>query len=116
MDETSQPLELLLTVTRDGSRTLGAQIEDGLRQAIRGGALKAGAEVPSGNRTVTLSADRTAPASVASTVTVTTFAVPVTVLTTTEAEAVVGRPLTPMSAAGVARRTARRNYKRKKKR
>ena len=47
MDETSQPLELLLTVTRDGSRTLGAQIEDGLRQAIRGGALKAGAEVPS---------------------------------------------------------------------
>ncbi len=47
MDETSQPLELLLTVTRDGSRTLGAQIEDGLRQAIRGGALKAGTQVPS---------------------------------------------------------------------
>ena len=47
MDETSQPLELLLTVTRDGSRTLGAQIEDGLRQAIRTGALKAGAQVPS---------------------------------------------------------------------
>ena len=47
MDETSQPLELLLTVTRDGSRTLGAQIEDGLRQAIREGALKAGTQVPS---------------------------------------------------------------------
>ena len=44
------------------------------------------------------------------------LAVPATLLTTTEAEAVVGRPLTPMSAAGVARRTARRNYKRKKKR
>jgi hypothetical protein len=43
------------------------------------------------------------------------LAVPATVLTTTEAEAVVGRPLTPMSAAGVARRTARRNYKKKKK-
>ncbi len=47
MNETSQPLELLLGVTRDGSRTLGAQIEDGLRQAIREGALKAGAQVPS---------------------------------------------------------------------
>jgi GntR family transcriptional regulator / MocR family aminotransferase len=47
LDETSQPLELLLTVTRDGSRTLGAQIEDGLRQAIREGALKAGTQVPS---------------------------------------------------------------------
>jgi GntR family transcriptional regulator/MocR family aminotransferase len=47
LDETSQPLELLLAVTRDGSRTLGAQIEDGLRQAIRGGVLKAGAQVPS---------------------------------------------------------------------
>jgi hypothetical protein len=45
-----------------------------------------------------------------------TLAVPATVLTATEAEAVIGRPLTPMSAAGVARRTARRNYKKKKKR
>jgi GntR family transcriptional regulator/MocR family aminotransferase len=47
LDETSQPLELLLSVNRDGSRTLGAQLEDGLRQAIRDGSLKAGARVPS---------------------------------------------------------------------
>ena len=43
------------------------------------------------------------------------LAVPATVLTTTEAEAVVGRPLTPMSAAGVARRANRRGYKKKNK-
>ena len=43
------------------------------------------------------------------------LAVPATLLTTTEAEAVVGRPLTPMSAAGVARRADRRGYKKKKK-
>src|SRR4051794_8497798 len=47
LDETSQPVELLLSVTRDGSRTLGAQIEDALRQAIRDGSLRAGARVPS---------------------------------------------------------------------
>jgi GntR family transcriptional regulator / MocR family aminotransferase len=47
LDETSQPLELLLSVTRNGPRTLGAQIEDQLRRAIRDGALKAGARVPS---------------------------------------------------------------------
>jgi GntR family transcriptional regulator/MocR family aminotransferase len=47
LDETSQPVELLLSVTRDGSRTLGAQVEDGLRQAIREGSLKAGARIPS---------------------------------------------------------------------
>ena len=47
LDETSQPLELLLSVSRDGSRTLGAQIEDQLRQAIREGALRPGARVPS---------------------------------------------------------------------
>ena len=47
MHETSQPLELLLAITRDGSRTLGAQIEDGLRRAIRDGTLRAGARVPS---------------------------------------------------------------------
>jgi GntR family transcriptional regulator / MocR family aminotransferase len=46
-DETSQPLELLLSVSRDGSRTLGAQIEDQLRQTIREGALRSGARVPS---------------------------------------------------------------------
>lgn len=47
MNETSQPIELLLSVTRDGTRTLGSQIEDQLRRAIREGALKAGARVPS---------------------------------------------------------------------
>jgi GntR family transcriptional regulator / MocR family aminotransferase len=47
MNETSQPLDLLLPVTRGGSRTLGAQIEDGLRRAIRNGTLRAGARVPS---------------------------------------------------------------------
>jgi len=45
--ETSQPLELLLSVTRDGTRTLGAQIEDQLRHAIRSGNLRPGARVPS---------------------------------------------------------------------
>ena len=43
LDETSQPLELLLSVSRDGSRTLGAQIEDQLRRAIRDRALRPGA-------------------------------------------------------------------------
>jgi GntR family transcriptional regulator/MocR family aminotransferase len=47
LDETSQPLELLLSVDRDGSRTLGAQIEDQLRRAIREGALRPDARVPS---------------------------------------------------------------------
>ena len=45
LDENSQPLELLLSVSRDGSRTLGAQIEDQLRQAIRDRALQPGAGV-----------------------------------------------------------------------
>jgi len=47
VDETSQPIELLLTVSRDGPLTLGAQIEEQLRRAIRTGALKSGARVPS---------------------------------------------------------------------
>ena len=47
LDETSQPLELLLSASRDSSRTLGAQIEDQLRQTIRDGALRPGARVPS---------------------------------------------------------------------
>ena len=47
MDETSQPIELLLSVSRDGSQTLGAQIEDQLRRAIRGGAMQPGTRVPS---------------------------------------------------------------------
>jgi GntR family transcriptional regulator / MocR family aminotransferase len=47
LDETSQPLELLLSVSREGARTLGAQIEDQLRRAIREGALRPGTGVPS---------------------------------------------------------------------
>ena len=47
MDETSQPVELLLAVSRDGPGTLGAQIEDGVRRAIRDGALRPGTRVPS---------------------------------------------------------------------
>jgi GntR family transcriptional regulator/MocR family aminotransferase len=47
LDETSQPLELLLSVTRDTGATLGAQVEDQLRCAIRDGAVKPGARVPS---------------------------------------------------------------------
>jgi GntR family transcriptional regulator/MocR family aminotransferase len=47
MDETSQPVELLLTVSRDAPGTLGSQVEDALRQAIRDGSLKAGARIPS---------------------------------------------------------------------
>jgi GntR family transcriptional regulator/MocR family aminotransferase len=47
LNETSQPVELLLSVSRDGSRTLASQIEDQLRSAIRRGALKPGAQVPS---------------------------------------------------------------------
>jgi GntR family transcriptional regulator/MocR family aminotransferase len=45
--ETSQPVELLLSVSRDDSRTLGAQIEDQLRRAIRDGSLRDGSQVPS---------------------------------------------------------------------
>jgi len=47
LDETSQPLELLLSVRRDGSRRLGAQVEDQLRRAIRQGTLKAGTRIAS---------------------------------------------------------------------
>jgi GntR family transcriptional regulator/MocR family aminotransferase len=47
LDETSQPIELLLSVSRDGSLTLGAQIENQLRRAIREGALRPGARVSS---------------------------------------------------------------------
>jgi GntR family transcriptional regulator / MocR family aminotransferase len=46
LNETSQPVELLLSVNR-GDRTLGAQIEDQLRRAIRHGALRSGTPVPS---------------------------------------------------------------------
>jgi GntR family transcriptional regulator / MocR family aminotransferase len=47
VNETSQPIEVLLSISREGGGTLGAQIEDQLRRAIRGGALKSGARVPS---------------------------------------------------------------------
>src|ERR671936_764279 len=47
VNETSQPVELLLSVRRDGSRTLGGQIEAQLRRAIREGALRTCSEVPS---------------------------------------------------------------------
>jgi GntR family transcriptional regulator/MocR family aminotransferase len=40
-------MELLLSVTRDRPGTLGGQIEEQLRRAIREGTLKAGARVPS---------------------------------------------------------------------
>jgi GntR family transcriptional regulator/MocR family aminotransferase len=46
LNETSQPVELLLSVSR-GNRTLGAQIEGQLRRAIRDGALRPGTPVPS---------------------------------------------------------------------
>jgi GntR family transcriptional regulator / MocR family aminotransferase len=47
VDETSQPIDVLVSVTRDGPATLGAQIEDQLRRAIRDGSLKTGSRVPS---------------------------------------------------------------------
>jgi GntR family transcriptional regulator / MocR family aminotransferase len=47
LDETSQPLEVLLSVSRDGSGTLGSQVEEQLRRAIRDGSLRAGERVPS---------------------------------------------------------------------
>ena len=47
VDETSQPVELLLSVRRGDGRTLGSQIEHGFRAAIRDGALRPGARVPS---------------------------------------------------------------------
>jgi GntR family transcriptional regulator / MocR family aminotransferase len=45
--EPSQPLDLLLTVSRDRRGTLGAQVEEQLRGAIRDGALRAGTRLPS---------------------------------------------------------------------
>jgi GntR family transcriptional regulator / MocR family aminotransferase len=47
VDETSQPIELLLSVHRAGGATLGSQIEERLRTAIRDGALRPGVRVPS---------------------------------------------------------------------
>ena len=42
------------------------------------------------------------------------FAVPATLMTATDAEARVGQPLSPVSVAGAARRADRRGYKKKK--
>jgi hypothetical protein len=42
------------------------------------------------------------------------LAVPATLMTATDAEARVGRPLSPVSVAGAARRADRRGYKKKK--
>jgi GntR family transcriptional regulator/MocR family aminotransferase len=47
LDESSQPIEVLLSVRRGGSLRLGTQIEDQFRQAIRDGALRPDACVPS---------------------------------------------------------------------
>ncbi len=44
---TSQPVDVLVSVTRGGSRTLGRQIEDQLRTAIREKTLRPGSRVPS---------------------------------------------------------------------
>ena len=47
MNESSRTTELLLSVSKDGPGTLGAQIEGQLRSAIRDGALRAGTQLPS---------------------------------------------------------------------
>jgi GntR family transcriptional regulator / MocR family aminotransferase len=47
LSEASQPVELLLSVSRAAPGTLGSQIERQLRGAIRDGALKPGARLPS---------------------------------------------------------------------
>jgi GntR family transcriptional regulator/MocR family aminotransferase len=44
---TSRPLDVLVAVDRDGRQTLGRQIEDQLRRAIRDSALRPGARLPS---------------------------------------------------------------------
>jgi GntR family transcriptional regulator / MocR family aminotransferase len=46
-NETSRPVELLLSVARERPGTLGAQIEDQLRSRIRDGVLRAGTPLPS---------------------------------------------------------------------
>ncbi len=46
-DLTSQPIELLVAVTRDGRLTIRTQIEDQLRAAIRIGTLRPGTRLPS---------------------------------------------------------------------
>jgi len=46
-NESSQPVELLLSVSRSAPGTLGSQIEGALRHRIRDGALRAGTTLPS---------------------------------------------------------------------
>ena len=46
-NETSQPQELLLSVSREAPGTLGTQIEGQLRKRIRDGVLRAGTPLPS---------------------------------------------------------------------
>jgi GntR family transcriptional regulator/MocR family aminotransferase len=47
LEEPSAPFELLISVSREGPGTLGAQIEDRLRRAIRAGELHGGTRMPS---------------------------------------------------------------------
>ena len=47
MNESSQPTELLLSVSKGAAGTLGSQIEGQLRSRIRDGALRAGTALPS---------------------------------------------------------------------
>ena len=47
MNQTSQPIELLVSLRRDGTRTLGRQIEEQIRRAVRDGTLAPAARVPS---------------------------------------------------------------------
>ena len=46
MNESSQPTELLLSVSEGAAGTLGSQIEGQLRSRIRDGALRAGRSSP----------------------------------------------------------------------
>ncbi len=47
MSETSQPFDLLVSVDRSASGTLGAQVEEQLRNGLRSGAVRAGTQLPS---------------------------------------------------------------------
>ena len=47
MKGASEPIDLLLSLNRDGPATLGAQIEEQVRRAVRRGTLKPGSRVPS---------------------------------------------------------------------
>jgi GntR family transcriptional regulator/MocR family aminotransferase len=47
LDETSQPPDVLLSVSRETGTQLGTQVEQQLRRAIRGGVLRPGVRLPS---------------------------------------------------------------------